>query len=67
MKETLLFILLWKYFYNKRTYKWIDILDQLMYNYNDTKHSTVLMKPKDFNKKNEDQVWTTLYGHLDAE
>ena len=54
---------MWKYFYSKGTYKWIDVLDQLVYNYN-TKHSTILMKPKDVNKKNEDQVWTTLYGHI---
>ena len=58
---------MWKYFYSKGTYKWIDILDQLVYNYNNTKHSTILMKPKDVNKKNEDEVWTTLYGHLYAE
>ena len=57
---------MWKYFYSKGTYKWIDILDQLVYNYNNTKHSTILMKPKDVNEKNEDQVWTTLYGHLYA-
>ena len=25
------------------------------------------MKPKDINKKNEDQVWTTLYGYVNAE
>ena len=60
-----------KYFYSslagKGTYKWIDILDQLVHNYNNTKHSTILMKPKDVNKKNEDEVWTTLYGHLYAE
>ena len=37
-----------------------------MYNYN-TKHTTILMKPKDINKKNEDQVWTTLYGYVNAE
>ena len=37
-----------------------------MYNYN-TKHNTILMKPKDVNKKNENQVWTTLYGHVNAE
>ena len=41
---------MWKYFYYKGTYKWIDILDQLVYNY-----------------INEDQVWTTLYGHINAE
>ena len=55
---------MWKYFYSKGTYKWIDILDELVYNYNNTNHSTILMKPKDVNKNNEDEVWTTLYGHL---
>ena len=58
---------MWKYFYIKGTYKWIDVLDQLVYNYNNTKHSTILTKPKDVNKKNEDQVWTTLCGHVNAE
>ena len=42
-------------------------MDQLVYNYNNTKHNTILMKPKDVNKNNEYQVWTTLYGHLYAE
>ena len=54
---------MWKYFYSKGVYKWIDILDELVYNYNNTKHSTILMRPKDVNKKNEDEVWTTLFGH----
>ena len=35
--------------------------------YNNTKHTTILMKPKDVDKNNEDQVWTTLYGHFNAE
>ena len=42
---------MWKYFYSKGTYKWIDILDDLVYNYNNTKHSVILMKPKDVNNK----------------
>ena len=36
---------MWKYFYIKGTYKWIDILDGLVSNYNGTKHSVILMKP----------------------
>ena len=36
---------MWKYFYSKGTYKWIDILDQLVYNHN-TKHNTILTKTK---------------------
>ena len=35
-----------------------------MSNYNNSKHSTILMKPKDVSNKNEAYVWTTLYGHL---
>ena len=58
---------MWKYFYSKGTYKWIDVLDQLVYNYNNTKHSTILMKPMDVNRKNEDEAWTTLYGHIYTE
>ena len=53
---------MWKYFYSKATYKWIDILDELTNNYNQTKHSSILMKPADVNKSNKDQVWLTLYG-----
>ena len=43
-------ISMWKYFYSNGTYKWVDVLDQLVYNYNNTKHSTILMKPKDVKK-----------------
>ena len=54
---------MWKYFYSKETYKWVDILDELVNNYNQTKHSSILMKPADVNKFNKDQVWITLYGY----
>ena len=53
---------MWKYFYRKGTYNWVDILDELTNNYNQTKHSSILMKPADVNKSNKDQVWLTLYG-----
>ena len=53
---------MWKYFYSKGTYDWIDVLDKLVENYNNTKHGSILMKPKDVNKTNENMVWITLYG-----
>ena len=53
---------MWKYFYAKGTYNWVDALDGLTENYNSTKHSSILMKPKDVNKTNENLVWVTLYG-----
>ena len=54
---------MWKYFYSKGTYKWIDILNELTNNYNQTKHSNILIKPADVKKSNKDQVWITLYGY----
>ena len=51
-----------KYFYSKGTYNWIDVLDELTKNYSNIKHSSILMKPKDVNKTNENMVWITLYG-----
>ena len=43
------------------TYQWFDILDDFVYNYNNTEHNTILMKPKDINKSNENEVWNTLF------
>ena len=54
---------MWKCFYSKGTYKWFDILDDFVYNYNNSKHSTILMKQRDVNKSNENEVWNTLFGH----
>ena len=53
-----------KYFYSKGTRNWIDVLDDLTKNYNNTKHSSIHMKPKDVDKTNENIVWVTLYGHV---
>ena len=49
--------MMWKDFYSKGTYDWIDVLDDLVKNYNNTKHGSILMKPKDVNKTNENVVW----------
>ena len=54
--------MMWKYFYSKGTYNWTDVLDKFSENYNNTKHSSILMKSKDVNKTNENMVWITLYG-----
>ena len=48
--------MMWKYFYSKGTYNWVDVLDELTKNYNNTKHSTIHLKPKDVNKTNENMV-----------
>ena len=53
-----------KYFYSKGTRNWVDVLDDLTKNYNNTKHSSIHMKPKDVNKTNENIAWVTLYRHV---
>ena len=53
--------MMWKYFYSKGTYNWVDVLEDLVTNYN-TKRGSILFKPADVNKTNEDQVWVTLFG-----
>ena len=54
--------MMWKYFYSKGTYAWIDVLDELVGNYNTTRHSNTLMKPADVNSSNKNAVWVSLYG-----
>ena len=52
--------IMWKYFYSKGTYGWVSVLDGFVGNYNNTKHTTIHMKPKDVDRKNQNEVWITL-------
>ena len=54
---------MWKYFYANGSYKWVDVLNELTTNYNQTKHSSILMKPADVNESNKDEVLITLFGY----
>ena len=56
---------MWKYFTRKGTRRWIDVLDDLVLEYNGTKHSTIGMKPNEVNKGNEDALWIKLYGDVE--
>ena len=52
---------LYKYFSANSTNKYIDILDQLVAKYNNTKHSSIKMTPVEASKKeNEIRVWRNL-------
>ena len=57
--------MMWQYFHSVGTHKWIDVLDDLVKNYNHTKHRTIYIgkKPIDVNVDNESEVWMTLYGY----
>src|SRR6266487_642741 len=54
---------MWRYFSEVGTNKWIDVVDDLVYNYNNSYHTSVKMKPVDASKeKNENSVRINLYG-----
>ena len=54
---------MWKYFDKNSTKHWLDILDDLVYNYNHSKHSSTKMKPADVNEENKEQAWLNLFGY----
>ena len=53
---------MWKYFTDNNTNVYIDILPDLVEDYNNTKHSSIKMTPVEASrKKNELAVWRNLY------
>ena len=55
---------MWKYFTHNHTYRYIDVLDQLLYSYNHTYHSSIKRAPIEVTIDNEREVWNTLYGKM---
>lgn len=53
---------MWKIFSYRGSYKWIDILDKLISDYNCTKHKTIKMKPNDVNIQNQQKLLDTVYN-----
>jgi len=54
---------MWKYFTTNETRKWIDIVQQLVNDYNNSSHSTVKMTPVEASKpENYAAGWTHVYG-----
>ena len=54
---------MFKYFTANSTRVYIDVLDQMVEQYNNSYHSSIKMTPKQASqKKNEDKVWLNLFG-----
>ena len=54
---------MFKYFSANSTRKYIDVLDEMVKNYNKTVHSSTKMTPIEASKeKNENKVWLNLYS-----
>ena len=53
---------MWKYFTDNKTYTYMDVLPDLVEDYNNTVHSSIKMTPIEASKKkNELTVWRNLY------
>ena len=53
---------MFKYFSANNTRKYVDVLDLLVDQYNNTIHSSIKMNPKEASRKeNENKVWRNLY------
>jgi len=55
---------LFKYFSLNGSYRWIDILQDIIKDYNGNIHRTINMKPRDVNKRNEQLLLETRYNHM---
>lgn len=54
---------LFKRLHFRGSYKWIDILDEIVATYNSTKHSTIRMKPCDVRKRHEQMLLNSVYNY----
>lgn len=57
---------LWRYFTYKNTFRYIDVIQDLVHAYNRTVHSSIKMAPVDVNDKNLLLVWRHLYSNKEV-
>ncbi len=55
---------LWRYFTHNHTYKYINVLQDLVHSYNWSYHRSIRTKPALVNKMNAQDVWHNLYHDL---
>ena len=53
---------MWRYFTRNKTRRYMDILPDLVYNYNHSFHRSIRRTPVEVNSSNVLPVWKTLYG-----
>ena len=54
---------LYRYFTFSKEKNYINVLDKVINNYNNSYHGSIKMKPSEVNKKNEKKVYENLYGN----
>lgn len=55
---------LFKYFSLNGTYQWINILPEIVCQYNNTRHRTIGIKPIEVNKRNENHILKSVYSFV---
>ena len=53
-----------RYMQRTKTKRWIDVLDQIVDNYNQTPHSSHNFKPDDVNENNRKEVYKKMYPKI---
>ena len=54
---------MWRYFTKHQTWRYIDVLQDLVQSYNNTPHRSIGMAPSQVSSQNQEEVWQRLYGH----
>ena len=54
---------MWHYFTKVQSWPYIDVLQDLVRTYNDTRHRSLGMAPSQVTARNQEKVWQRLYGH----
>lgn len=54
-----------RHFTHSQSYRYIDVLPEIVKAYNDTYHSTIKMAPSAVNRENELSLWRILYPPID--
>lgn len=52
---------LFRYFTHSNSYRYVDVIQNLIKSYNDTIHSGIGMKPNEVNYENQEELWQELY------
>lgn len=56
---------MWKRFSLQGNYKWLNILQSIVSEYNNIIHNTTGLKPTQINKRNEQNILKTVYGYVE--
>lgn len=54
---------MWRFFTHTQNYRYIVVLPDLVFSYNNTYHRTIKTSPSQVSKENEDKIWEITYGH----